>query len=306
MAHFLGRRLFGMAVTLVGVSIITFMLVFAAPTDPARALVGEKAAGVSIEQVRKQYGLDLPVHQQYFNYVQSLLRGDLGDSFYFKQPVSEALLKRFPATLLLAFSIIVTTLLIGIPLGMIAALRSNTAVDRGIMIFQLALVSIPSFFLALLLMYFLAFRLDLFPIGGYGGPEHLVLPTLAVALPWAGWYTIYLRSSLLEVISADYVRTAYAKGLTRRRVLTKHMMRNALLPVITMLGMDMAGLLMGLALVEYIFGWPGIGWQALRAAQHFDIPMIMGTVLLGALIIGVANLLVDILYTALDPRVRLE
>jgi peptide/nickel transport system permease protein len=188
----------------------------------------------------------------------------------------------------------------------VAALKNNSLIDRGVLLFQLVMISLPSFFLGLLLMYALAHRLGLFPIGGYGTWRHLVLPTLSVALPWSGWYAIFLRSSLLEVISADYVRTAYAKGLSRPVIAWRHMLRNAILPVVTMLGMDMATLLMGIALVEYIFNWPGIGWQTLRAAQHFDVPMIMGSVLLGAVLIGLANLGVDFVYTWLDPRVRLE
>ena len=144
----------------------------------------------------------------------------------------------------------------------------------------------------------------MFPGGGYGTLSHLVLPALTVALPWAAWYGIVLRSNMLDAIAQDYARTAAAKGLNRWTIAWRHLLPNALLTVVTMLGMDLAGLLTGLALVEYIFGWPGIGWQALQAAQRFDIPMIMGSVLFGALLIGLANLVVDLMYSWLDPRVR--
>jgi len=174
------------------------------------------------------------------------------------------------------------------------------------MITQLVAISMPSFFLGLLLIYLFAFQLKLFPVGGYGSWRHLILPTLSVALPWSGWYAIVLRSNMLDAISTDYVRTAYAKGLSQRAAALRHMLPNAILPVVTMVGLDIAGLLTGIALVEYIFNWPGIGWQTLQAAQRLDVPMIMGSVLFGALIFSLANLVVDLLYTVLDPRVRLR
>jgi peptide/nickel transport system permease protein len=300
------RRLLWTGITLLGISLITFLLIFAGPTDPARALVGEKALGVSIDHIREYYGLDKPLHIQYLNYLGHLLRGDLGESYYFRRPVAEALVGRLPATALLAFSIIIVAMLLGVPLGTLAALKNGSLVDRGLMVVQLLSISLPTFFVGLLLIYFFAFKLKWFPVGGYGTLRHLVLPTLAVAVPWSAWYAIFLRSSMLDVLSADYVRTAYAKGLSQRIVALRHMLRNALLPVITMVGMDLASLLTGIALVEYIFNWPGVGWQALQAAQHMDVPLVMGSVLFGALMIGLGNLLVDLVYTWLDPRVQLE
>lgn len=256
--------------------------------------------------MRQQYGLDQPIHVQYLTYMGRLLRADLGDSYYFRRPVTETLLGKLPATALLAVSIILVAVLLGIPLGTLAALKNETLVDRGLMVFQLLSISLPTFFLGLLMIYVFAFKLRWFPVGGYGSLRHLVLPTLAVAIPWSAWYGIFLRSSMLDAISADYVRTARAKGLGRWSIALGHMLRNAMLPVVTMVGMDMATLLTGIALVEYIFNWPGIGWQTLQAAQHMDVPLIMGSVLLGALFIGLANLLVDLVYTWLDPRVRLK
>jgi peptide/nickel transport system permease protein len=300
------RRLLWTGLTLFGVSLITFILVFAGPTDPAQALVGEKAQGVSIEHVRKLYGLDQPIYVQYLRYMGNLLRGNLGDSYYFRRPVAETLAEKFPATALLAVSIIVVALLIGIPMGTIAALRHNSILDRGFMLFQLLTISLPTFFLGLLMIYFFAFKLRWFPVGGHGSWAHLILPTLSVALPWSAWYAIFLRSNLLDTISTDYVRTAHAKGLSQQVVVLRHTLRNAIMPVLTMVGMDLATLLAGIALVEYIFNWPGIGWQTLQAAQHLDVPLIMGSVLFGALLIGLGNLVVDLLYTWLDPRVRLH
>ncbi|MBV7327948.1 ABC transporter permease [Chloroflexi bacterium TSY] len=299
------RRLLWMAITLFGVSLVTFVLIFAGPVDPARALVGEKSQAATIEALRKDLGLDQPVYIQYIRYMGRLLQGDLGKSFYFNQPVAKALAEKLPATAALGLSTAVLIVLLGIPLGAIAAMKSNTIMDRTIMVAGLLTISLPNFFFGLLLMYLLAFKLDLFPVGGYGTIHHLFLPALSVALPWSAWYAIMLRANMLDAISADYVRTANAKGLAEYAVVTRHVLRNAILPVLTMLGMDTAALLTGLALVEYIFSWPGIGWQTVQAAQHFDVPLIMGSVLFGAVLIGVANLLVDVLYTRLDPRVQL-
>jgi peptide/nickel transport system permease protein len=192
-------------------------------------------------------------------------------------------------------------------MGVITALRANSPLDRGLTVVGLLTISMPSFLFGLLLIYFLAFRAGIFPIGGYGGgsPSHLVLPTLTVAIPWGAWYAIILRSNMLDVMSADFVRTAYSKGLRERTVAFRHVLRNAILPLVTMVGMDMAGLLTGIVLVEQVFNWPGIGWQALTAARNFDVPMILGSVLFGAALLAIANLVVDILYMLLDPRVRL-
>jgi peptide/nickel transport system permease protein len=306
MIRYIIRRLLWTVFILFGVSLFTFVLIFAGPTDPANALVGDKAQGVSIEHIRKQYGLDQPLYIQYLKYMGRLLQGDLGNSFYFRRPVSEALFEKFPATALLAVSIIVVAVLVGIPMGTIAALKHETLVDRGFMIFQLLTISLPTFFLGLLFIYFFAFKLGWLPVGGYGNFSHLILPTLSVALPWSAWYAIFLRSNLLDVIGTDYIRTAYAKGLSQRLVVLRHMLRNAIPPVLTMVGLDLATLLGGIALVEYIFNWPGIGWQALRAAQHLDVPLVMGSVLFAALLIGLGNLVVDLLYAWLNPRVQVE
>lgn len=298
------RRLFWLVITLFAVSAISFVLVFSGPTDPVDALTGPKAQSEAKEVLRKQLGLDRPLHIQYLDYMGKLLQGDLGRSFYYKRPVTEALFSRLPATAQLAGIIMGFALLFGLPMGALAALRRGSVLDRGLMIGGLVLISIPGFFFGLLLIYFFAFRIKIFPAGGYGSWKHVILPGLSVALPWAVWYGTILRSNLLDVISTDYVRTAYAKGLSQRLTVWRHMLRNALLPLVTMLGMDLASLLTGLAFIEYVFNWPGIGWQALQAAQHFDVPMIMGSVMFSAGLIGVANIGVDVLYGFLDPRQR--
>jgi peptide/nickel transport system permease protein len=305
MLGYILRRLLWIVITLWAVSLFTFGLLFAGPRDAAQALSSGRAEAATVEMLRQQLGLDRPVHEQYLTYLGNLLRGDLGDSFCFRSPVADALREGFPATLQLALTIFILAVALGLPLGVVSAMRRGGVLDRTLMVTGLVAISIPSFLFGILLLYFFAFKLQLFPVGGYGTPAHLVLPALTVALPWAAWYGIVLRSNMLDAVTLDFARTAAAKGLNPWVIAFRHLLPNALLSVITMLGMDLAGLLTGLALVEYIFGWPGIGWQALQAAQRFDIPMVMGCVLLGALLIGVANLIVDLVYGWLDPRVRL-
>ncbi len=306
MTMYIIRRLLWIGLTMIWVSLLTFVLVLAGPGDPAMILAGPKAMGVSVELRRQQYGLDQPIHVQYIAYMSNLLRGDLGDSWYFKRPVVDVLLDKFPTTAVLALSIIVVAVATGVLMGIVSAVRSNTMVDRAFRIGGLAAISMPTFLLGLLLIYVFAFRLGWFPIGGYGTLKHLVLPTLSVALPWAAYYGIVLRSNMLDAKGADYVRTSSAKGLRRTTITRRHILPNAILPVVTMASMDLAGLLTGIALVEYIFSWPGIGWQALRAAQSKDLPVIMGSVFLGGMLVGFGNLVADLLNARLDPRVRLE
>lgn len=305
MTTYIIRRLVFCLVTLLGISIITYVLVYAGPVDPTRVLAGPRAQGASIETLRKTLGLDQPFYVQYLKYMGQLLRGNMGMSWYFNRPVVEALFARFPSTGMLAVLIICTEMVIGIPLGALAALKAHSILDRGVLMGGLVLMSMPSFFFGLLLIYFLAFRLQLLPIGGSGGLRHMVLPVITVALPGSVWYAIMLRSNMLDVASADYVRTARAKGVPEKWVLLRHMLRNAILPVLTMAGMDFAALLTGIVIIETLFNYPGIGWQAAQAAGHMDVPMIMGSVLFASALIAVANLVVDVLYAVVDPRVRL-
>jgi peptide/nickel transport system permease protein len=222
----------------------------------------------------------------------------------FTRPVGQAILERLPATLQLAVAATVLELLIGIPVGLFAALYHGRWQDRALMIPTLLGVCAPSFWVGLLLLYSLAFQLSIFPLGGYGTPAHLVLPALTVALIGAPWYARMLRSSMLDVLGMDYVRTARAKGLRGQTVIGRHVFRNALAPIMTMAGMDFGRRLGGLLVVETVFGWPGVGTLLLTAINELDVPVIMGTVLVAATFTVSVNLIVDLLYATLDPRVR--
>jgi peptide/nickel transport system permease protein len=301
---FLVRRVLLMLLILFGVSLITFSLAYLIPGDPAREMAGPRASLAVVQQIRHDLGLDEPVPLQYLQYLGRLAHGDLGTSWMFTRPVGQAIMERLPATLLLAVAATVLELLIGVPVGMGAALYRGRWQDRALMIPTLLGVCAPSFWVGLLLLYSLAFQLPIFPLGGYGTPAHLVLPALTVALIGAPWYARMLRSSMLDVLGMDYVRTARAKGLRNLTVIGRHVLRNALAPIMTMAGMDFGRRLGGLLVVETVFGWPGVGTLLLTAINELDVPVIMGTVLVAAAFTVSVNLIVDLLYATLDPRVR--
>jgi peptide/nickel transport system permease protein len=218
--------------------------------------------------------------------------------------VLESTLDRLPQTALLALAGATVMLVIGIPLGLIAALRRRTLVDRSILIFSLVGVVLPTFVLGFLLQYFLAFKLDVFPLGGSGSFMHVVLPALTLGIPAAAWYARMLRSTVLNITSEDYVRNARAKGLSERIVVQRHVMRNAVGPIITMVALDLGAFLGGVLVIEKVFGWPGLGEQTWRAVSNNDIPLIMGTVLVAAFFVAMLNLTADVANAAVDPRVK--
>lgn len=304
MATYLAQRLLQSLAVLVAVSVITFSLLYVLPADPARLVAGRSATQDVVERVRHELGLDRPVLQRYLGYLGGLLRGDLGRSYLQKTRVRELLGSRLVPTLQLTLAGVMCELLIGIPAGIIAALRRGTWLDQGIMLGAFTGVAAPQFALGLLLLYVLAYKLPLFPLGGYGGLEHLILPALVLGLAGGGWYARIMRSSLLEVLAQDYVRTARAKGLASPVVVYKHALRNALLPIVAMVGTDLGTFMGGVVVVESVFGWPGIGQLTWQAIQAVDIPVILGAVTFTAFFIVLANLMADLAYPLLDPRVQ--
>ncbi|MBI5652740.1 MAG: ABC transporter permease [Chloroflexi bacterium] len=306
MSNYILRRVFWIFLVMFAAITFTFFLTYVIPADPAAQIAGPTAGAREIENIRKDLALDQPVHVQYFNYLGNLLRGDLGRSWMFRRPVSDAILGALPASFMLALAAGIVELLIGAIIGTISAVYRYHWIDRVSMIFALIALSLPSFWFGLILLYVFGFLIPIFPLGGYGGIQHLVLPALAVGIPYSAWYARMLRSSIREILGEDYVRTARAKGQRDFRVILKHVMPNALIPVVTMWGMDLGRFIGGLALVEVIFGWPGLGWQAVQAAKNLDVPVVMGSVLFVSAIMSVMNLIVDIVYGWLDPRVRLS
>lgn len=306
MAAYLVRRLVQSILILLGVSLITFFLLYVLPADPVRQIAGRSATPQTVENIRRQLGLDQPFLVQYGRYLAGLVQGDLGRSYLQKTEVATLIWSRLPASLLLMAGGIACELIIGLTLGVVAALWRGRALDQGLMVGSFVAVSAPQFVVGLLLLYVFAVKLGWFPIGGYGTPAHLVLPALTLGILGSGWYSRMMRSSMVEVLRADYVRTARAKGLTRARVVLRHALPNAILPVVAMIGIDIGVFMGGIVVVESVFGWPGIGQLAWQAIQRVDIPIIMGVTLVSATAIVIGNLIADLVAPLIDPRIRLR
>lgn len=306
MAGYLIRRLIQSVLILIGISFITYILLFLLPSDPARQVAGRTASVEQVEQVRAQLGLDKPVWQQYAVYLGKLATGNLGRSYVQRSEVSSLIASRLPATLLLMVAAIFCELAIGLTLGALAAFKRNSALDQGVMIGAFVFVSTPQFLVGYTLLYVFAVWLGWFPIGGYGTFSHLVLPALTLGLLGGGWYARMMRSSVIEVLRQDFVRTARAKGLGRWRIVFAHIVPNAILPIIAMIGIDIGLFMSGIVVVESVFGWPGIGQLTWQAIQQQDIPIIMGVTLVSACAIVLGNLLADLAAPFVDPRIRLK
>ena len=306
MAAYLARRLLQSVLILLGVSFITYVLLYVLPADPVRQIAGRSATAETVENIRHELGLDRPFIVQYGRYLAGLVQGDLGRSYLQKSQVAELIASRLPATLLLMLGAILCELAIGLTFGILAALKRGTFLDQTLMMASFITVSAPQFVVSLLLLYVFAVKLGWFPIGGYGTFAHLVLPALTLGILGSGWYSRMMRSSMIEVLRADFIRTARAKGLTRARVVLGHALPNAILPVIAMIGIDIGIFMGGIVVVESVFGWPGIGQLAWQAIQRVDIPIIMGVTLVSALAIVLGNLLADLVAPFIDPRIKLK
>ena len=306
MAAYILRRLIHSALILLGVSFITFVLLFVLPADPVRQIAGRAATAETVENIRQQLGLDQPFLVQYGRYLANLFKGDLGRSYLQKTEVAELIASRLPATLLLMLAGIGAELVLGLTMGIAAALMRGRFGDQVLMMTSFVTVSAPQFVVSLLMLYVFAVKLGWFPIGGYGTAAHLVLPALTLGILGSGWYSRMMRSSMIEVLRADYIRTARAKGLGRARVVLRHALPNAVLPIIAMIGIDIGLFMSGIVVVESVFGWPGIGQLAWQAIQRVDIPIIMGVTLVSACGIVIGNLIADLISPLIDPRIKLR
>ena len=306
MAAYLVRRLVAAFLILLGVAAITFFLLYVLPADPVRQIAGRSATAQTVENIRHQLGLAQPFLVQFGRYLAGLAQGDLGHSYLQKTDVGTLIGARLPASLLLMAGGICCELVIGLTLGVIAALRRGSALDQGLMVGSFVAVSAPQFVVGLLLLYIFAVKLDWFPISGYGSFSNLVLPSVTLGILGSGWYSRMMRSSMIDVLRADYIRTARAKGLGRARVVLRHALPNAILPIVAMIGIDIGIFMGGIVVVESVFGWPGIGQLAWQAIQRVDIPIIMGVTLVSATAIVLGNLLADLITPFIDPRIRLR
>ncbi|MCL0057621.1 ABC transporter permease [Dehalococcoidales bacterium] len=310
MLTYIIRRIGLMIFILLGVSVITFSMIHLVPGDPAEIIAmeryGEEITAETIEFVRTELGLDQPVYIQYFRWLTNVLQGDLGYSFRTDRPVLDEILTRLPATIQLALAGMLVALIIAIPVGVISATRQYSAVDNLSMFGALLGVSIPNFWLGLLLIMFFSVHLGWLPVFGRGGIEHLILPALTLGTGMAAITTRLIRSSMLEVLGQDYIRTARAKGLKEKVVIYKHALKNAMIPVVTIVGLQFAFLLEGAVIVEMIFAWPGIGRLLVDSIFARDFMLIQGCILFIAAMFVLVNLLVDLSYAYLDPKIRYE
>lgn len=307
---YVARRILALVPTWVGLSFLVFGLSHLAPGDPAQIILlrqsGEVPTVEAVERLRRQLGLDDPLPVRYGRWLWNALQGDLGFSYRTGEPVLKGLVDHFPATLQLATAALLIGLLIALPLGVLSAVRRNSTLDHGSRLAALVGASVPSFWLGYLLILLFSVQLGLFPVAGRGGWEHLVLPALTLGVGAAASLARLTRSSLLEELRQDYVRTARAKGLPERTVIGRHALRNALNPIVTLIGIRFGALLGGAVVVEVVFAWPGIGRHLVDSIFDRDYPTIQGFVLFMGTVFVLLNLLVDLSYLWLDPRVRLS
>lgn len=304
MIDFLLSRLLSSLLVILGVACLVFLLIHLVPGDPVDVMLGESARPADRQQLRASLGLDQSMGQQLMDYFGRLIHLDLGNSIHSRQSVSELLLQRIPATLQLALAALVCALLLALPLGLMAAVRRGQAWDWGAMGFSLLGVSMPNFWLGPVLILIFSLWLGWTPVSGRETPVSIVLPAITLGTAFAAILARMIRSSLLEVLGEDYVRTARAKGLDETRVIWRHAMRNAWLPVVTLVGLQLGALLGGAVVTEIVFDWPGVGSLLIESIQKRDYPVVQGCVLFVSLSYVLVNTLTDLAYGLLDPRIR--
>ena len=298
------KRLLMLIPVILGVSFLVFFIMSLAPGDPARTILGETAPIESVMALREELGLNDPVIVRYANYMVDLLHGDLGESYKTGQPVISEILSRFPATLTLAFWGMLFAVVLSIPIGIISATKQYSIMDRVSMVFALLGVATPNFWLGLMLIIGFSLNLKWFPSGGNDGWRSLVLPVITLGTGCMASITRITRSSMLEVIRQDYIRTAKAKGVNKKAVIYKHALKNALIPVVTVVGLQFGSLLGGAVLTESVFSWPGVGTFLVNSIKAQDTPAVLGCVIVFCICFSIVNLVVDILYAYIDPRIK--
>lgn len=314
MIGYILKRIFSLIPVLFVVSIAIFMIVHLTPGEPAAVMLGLEATKKQIEALQEQMGLNLPIYQQYVNWMMSVFHGDLGTSYFMKEPVTQAILTHLGPTLSLAILAEMVALIMAIPIGIIAAYRRGSFIDQSLMVTSLLGMAVPSFLLGLLLMLFFCVYLQWLPVAGYqpistglwNHFQYLLLPAISLGTIQAALFARMTRSSMLEVLNSNFIKTARSKGVKESRVVYKHALRNAFLPILTVIGQSFGGLVTGAVVVETIFNIPGLGQLIINSIQRRDFPVIQGVVLFVTFIYVIINLIVDLLYGVVDPRVRLE
>ncbi|SFQ51103.1 peptide/nickel transport system permease protein [Psychrobacillus psychrotolerans] len=306
MSSYLVKRIFTMMITILGVSVLVFMIIHLIPGNPINHILGDFATEESIRELEIRLGLDRSIPVQYFSYMLNAIQGDLGTSYITGYTVVEEILNRIPITAQLALFSMVFGSITGIVIGVIAAVKKNTIYDQLAMLLALVGISAPGFWIALFLILLFSYQLNIFPISGYNGFYSLVLPSITLGLGTAGSIARMTRSSMLDVIKQDYIRTAKAKGAGVYRLIFRHSLQNALIPVVTLIGMQFGYLMAGAVVTETVFALPGLGSLIVSAISTRDIPTVQGLLLFMAAMIIIVNFVVDLLYTKLDPRIQYE
>lgn len=306
MTHFIATRLLSAFIGLLGVICLVFVLVHLIPGDPVEVMLGESARPADKESLRHALGLDLPLYHQWWNYLTSLLHLDLGTSLFSGREISHLLIERIPATLYLSAVSLIVAVAVALPLGLLAAVRQHTLLDYGTMSFALFGMSIPNFWLGPLLILVGALWMGWFPVSGQEGWNAVVLPALTLGTGMAAILARMVRSSVLEVLGEDFMRTARAKGLSSTQAVLHHALPNSLLPILTLIGLQLGGLLGGAVITETVFAWPGVGLLMIEAIQQRDYPVVQAAVLCISVTYIVVNLMTDLLYAWLDPRIQLQ
>ncbi len=306
MLRFLLRRMSHAVIVVCGVAVLVFSLIHLIPGDPVEVMLGEAAQPADLQALRHALGLDQALRIQFWHYLQGLAHLDLGTSLHTRRPVLDMLLERLPATLELTAAALLLAVCVALPLGVIAALRKNSGWDRGAMVFAMLGVSVPSFWMGPVLILVFAVWLGWLPVSGRDGFASLLLPALTLGLGMAAILARMVRSAMLDTLNEDYIRTARAKGLPMRTVIWRHALRNALLPVITLLGLQLGALLGGTVITETVFAWPGIGQLVVESIQRRDYPVVQACVLFISVAYVLVNTLTDLVYARVDPRVRLD
>lgn len=304
MWKFIVKRIVAMVPVLLGVTLVIYLIMSMAPGDPAKVILGEQATPEQIEELREQMGLNDPVLVQYVRYIWGLLHGDMQNSYNSGLPCQIEIFARFPNTLRLTVTAITLSVVLALPIGVWAAVKQNTIFDGVSMFIALIGLSMPVFWLGLLLILFFSLRLGWFPSSGADSWKSLVLPGITLGFQHMASVARVTRSSMLEVIRADYIRTARAKGVAESKVITKHALKNALIPTVTVIGLQFGGMLGGSVMTESVFAWPGIGRLMVQSINKRDIPMVLGCVIMFSVSSSVVNLLVDVLYGFIDPRIK--
>lgn len=304
MQQYLKRRLLTLIPVILGVVTFVFLIIHLIPGDPVAQMLEENARPADMAALRHQLGLDRPLPEQYVSFWRNLLSADLGNSLYLRQPVWNLIMARLPNTAVLAILAILVSLLVAMPLGIVSALKQRTFVDHVSLGISVLGISMPVFWLGPLLIIVFAVELHWLPVTGIGSWKHLVLPSLTLGFGLAAITTRIIRSSMIEVMNQDFIRTAYAKGLSKRKVVLRHALKNVMIPVITVVGLQLGALFGGVIITEQVFSYPGIGTLLITAIQGRDYPLVQGTILVVAMTYILINLLVDLVYSWVDPRIR--